>query len=244
MNALHVAIPDYTRFEEKLGLITPYVLWNTVDGPLCYRWMDLAYESDFDQIVFHVPPQLDFGGSQLVGQSRWPVDVQWRSGQMPDGAERYESLFGDVITQDVTSEWELIDRHWVAVTNRLALLWQKVVPEFSGVRVGRLSRVEPGVRLEAPYWIGSDCLIGRNAVIGPGTVISDGCVIGAGAFLESTYVGEDQFVAEDTKFDGYHLQDGVALNRKKQLGVVAIDQRLLRTRKKSAALGWWEIAKR
>ncbi len=236
-------MPDYTLFERELSVVAPYVLWNTVDGPLLYRWMDLAYECDYDRVVFHLPDRLGVVEASFGERTRWPVEVEVSIGTRPSGAERYESLFGDVITGDVLSAWELIDRHWLAVTNRLALLWERVLPDFPEVKVGALSRIEPGVRLEAPYWIGSGCSIGRNSVIGPGAVVSDGCVIGGGVNLRSTYVGENQFVAEDTTFDGYHLQDGVALHRKKRLAGLSVDPRLLRTRAKRAGREWWHVGR-
>jgi len=242
MNVLNVAVPNFSKFEEQLGLITPYSLWNTVDGPLFYRWMDLAYESDFDQIQFHLPAELPISAEDLALQGRWPVDVQWqRGGALAVDLERYEILYGDPGAGEVQGPWELVDCHWLAVTNRLGLLWDQFVPDFPGVRFGRLSRVDPTVRLQEPYWIGDECYVGPGAIIGPGTVISNGCVIGAGAKLEATYVGPEQWIAEEVVFDGYHLQDGVALNRKRRLDGLILDPALLRSRRKRPVAGWGEL---
>jgi len=141
--------------------------------------------------------------------------------------ERYERLYGEPGSEEFKSPWDLIESHWLAVTNRLGVLWDHFVPEFPGVRLGRLSRVDPTVRLQEPYWIGDECYVGPGAIIGPGTVISNGCVIGAGANLEATYVGPEQWIAEEVTFDGYHLQDGVARNPKRRVDGLILDPALL-----------------
>jgi hypothetical protein len=231
MNILHVTVPDYAGFEDELGIITPFCLWNIVDGALFYRWMDLAYESDFERVVFHLPRSLRIYPGDLAQQSKWPLSVQWQRGVNPPGEfERYETLFGEPLSRDLAGPWELVERHWQLTVNRLGLLWERIVPQFSGVRVGQFSRVAPGVRLIEPYWIGERCMIGEGAVIGPDAVVSDGCVIGEGARLESTFVGPDQCIAEDMTFDGHHLQDGVALNRRRSLGDLRLDDSLLSSR--------------
>jgi acetyltransferase-like isoleucine patch superfamily enzyme len=234
METLHVILPDYTPFERELGLRTPFARWNLVDGPPWPHWLDLAHESDIDRVVFEVPVGLAAGPEDFPLPERWHVRVEWavRSRLAPNGLSvvRYESLYGEPSPGGFRDAWEMIDGHYLAAMNRLGYLWECRVAEFPGSMIGSRTRVHPSAKLVAPYWIGSDCAIGAGAVVGPGSVIADGCVIGAGARLEATCVGPGHVVGEGTSFPGYHLWDGVALNRRRRLSGLDLDPVLLRER--------------
>jgi len=234
METLHVILPDYTAFERELGLRTPFPRWNFVDGPLLPSWLDLAHESDIDRVIFEIPEGLAVSPADFPLPDRWRVRVEWavRSRLLPDGISvvRYESLYGEPSPGGFRDAWEMVDGHYLAAMNRLGYLWECRVAEFPGTPIGSRTRVHPSARLNAPYWIGADCVIGAGAVVGPSTVIGDACVVGAGARLEATSVGPGLVIGEGTNFPGYHLQDGVALNRRRRLSSLDLDPVLLRER--------------
>lgn len=63
------------------------------------------------------------------------------------------------------------------------------------LRLGKGSRLLPGVCVEGPAVIGEDCLIGPNCYIRPGTSIGPGCRVGQGVELKNCLMMEHSCVA-------------------------------------------------
>ncbi|MBI3012812.1 MAG: NDP-sugar synthase [Elusimicrobia bacterium] len=87
------------------------------------------------------------------------------------------------------------------------------------VWVGKNCRMERGVRLHAPCFIGNDCFLGKNAIIGAHTIVGhrsqigsgsvlsqsilwDGVKVGAGARLDRCIIGKDATVPREVSYHG------------------------------------------
>lgn len=81
-----------------------------------------------------------------------------------------------------------------------------------GVRIGKDSRIHPGVLFVPPVLIGERVTIGERAVIGPYTVIGDDCRIGSGARLAESILWNRCVVDDSASLNncifGYGLKIG------------------------------------
>ncbi len=68
-----------------------------------------------------------------------------------------------------------------------------------GVWVGLNVRISPGVRLQAPCWLGNNVFVGADSIIGPRVLIEEGALIDPFAEITDSYVGPHTFVGPFTR---------------------------------------------
>lgn len=83
------------------------------------------------------------------------------------------------------------------------------------ISIGRGTKIDPGVYIEGPCWIGKDCHIRHGAMIRGGSILNDRCMVGHGTEIKQSILLEDAaathlcYVGDSILGQGVNLGAGV-----------------------------------
>lgn len=237
MNTLSLEIPDLGSLQAGLEGEAPFALWEVVEQPLLYHWLDYAIDHDCRDVVVRCPVSMEKSvRAAIEGATLWPIDIRLQvtsEGDFPEpGAIRVDHLPNQRSdgSPSLVSLEDLLAWYVTMIHRRLDHIWDVLRHDFPFITTGHGAFVHPDAVLEGPYWIGDGAEIEAGALVGAYSVIGHRSRVRAGASIEEGHVAADADVCGGIHLRGHTIAPGLIFNHRKRLLHGEVDPEIVRFR--------------